>query len=334
VRRRRLATDPRPRECNFLQEAGASPRFLHYLMQNAHPRVLASSPPRPFGAANSPKIPEEEGRPLAVDSTRSAWISKAEDKLRTIPGVDGASLHVEEDELAEVHITTRSTRKPKFIVRDVQTVLATYFNRRIDHRIVSVAMLTDKEPEAQAAPAPEIKVVAPASSRPAERSEPERGAARESERERDAEPQGETAAERIRFYSVNLFSSGLKTTAQVELRWKGVIKLGSATGWTMRGGAHRLVASATVEAVQGFVMDDVGLAVHGVETVGLGRQRVMVVSISLLAHRQEKLLVGTCAVEQDSNQAVVLATLSALNRIVGQLRTREPIEYVLRPTST
>ena len=252
--------------------------------------------------------------------------------LRTIPGVDGASLHVEEDEPAEIHITTRSSRKPKFIVRDVQTVLATYFNRRINHKIVSVAMLSDKGPEAPAAPAPEIKVVAPASPRPAERSEPERGTARE--RERDAEPQGETAAERIRFYSVNLFSSGLKTTAQVELRWKGVIKLGSATGWTMRGGAHRLVASATVEAVQGFVLDDVGLAVHGVETVGLGRQRVMVVSISLLAHRQEKLLVGTCAVEQDSNQAVVLATLSALNRIVGQLRTREPIEYVLRPTST
>jgi hypothetical protein len=102
----------------------------------------------------------------------------------------------------------------------------------------------------------------------------------------------------------------------------------------MRGGAQRLVAAATVEAVQGFVMDDVGLGVHGVETVRLGRQRVMVVSISLLAHRQEKLLVGTCAVEQDQQQAVVLATLSALNRIVGQLRTREPTEYVLRPTST
>ena len=250
--------------------------------------------------------------------------------LRSIPGVDGASITVEQDEVLEIHITTRSSRLPKKIVRDVQTVLATDFNRRIDHRVVSVAILTDREPEPSAAPRPappapapaqaEIKVLPQAVDRPAPR---------------EREPEPETASpDRIRFWSVNLFSSGLKTTAQVELRWKGLLKLGSATGWSMRGGAHRLVAAATVEAVQGFVMEDVGLGVHGVEIVRLGRQRVMVVSISLLAHRQEKLLVGTCAVEQDPHQAVVLGTLSALNRIIGQLRTKEPTEYVLRPTST
>ena len=32
--------------------------------------------------------------------------------------------------------------------------------------------------------------------------------------------------------------------------------------------------------------------------------------------------------------AIVLATLSSLNRVIGGLKTKEPIEYVLRPAST
>ena len=39
-------------------------------------------------------------------------------------------------------------------------------------------------------------------------------------------------------------------------------------------------------------------------------------------------------IEQDPPQAVVLATLDALNRVVGGLRVKEPTEYVLRPTTS
>lgn len=70
-----------------------------------------------------------------------------------------------------------------------------------------------------------------------------------------------------------------------------------------------------------------------IELVRLGKQDVVVVSVSLLAHRSEKILVGCCTVERDAQQAVVLATLAALNRVLGGLRTREPTEYVLRPAS-
>ncbi len=43
---------------------------------------------------------------------------------------------------------------------------------------------------------------------------------------------------------------------------------------------------------------------------------------------------GSTGLLSDTQQAVVLATLAALNRVVGGLRTREPTEYVLRPAST
>ena len=42
------------------------------------------------------------------------------------------------------------------------------------------------------------------------------------------------------------------------------------------------------------------------------------------------MLTGSCSLERDTTQAVVLATLSALNRLVAGMRVKEPTEYVLR----
>jgi hypothetical protein len=200
-------------------------------------------------------------------------------------------------------------------VRDVQTVLKTSFNRSIDYRVVSVAYVKAEpgsaEPRTQAA-------------RPGARVRPEAA----------DEPQFENVgAERVRFGSVNLFVSGPRTQAQVELRWKGLSRMGSASGWSTRDGAYRLVAQATLAGVQEFLEGEVAFGIQDVEFTRMGRRRVALVAVALLAHRQEKILVGSCAVEQDVQQAVVLATLAALNRVVGGLPTREPTEYVLRPTS-
>ena len=128
-------------------------------------------------------------------------------------------------------------------------------------------------------------------------------------------------------------SSG-RAQAQVELGWKGVSRLGTATGSATRDGAQGLIVSATLMAVQEFLEDGLALSLQDMELLRLGKRDVIVVSLSLLAHRSEKTLVGCCTVEQDAQQAVVLATLAALNRVVGGLRTREPTEYVLRPAST
>ena len=260
---------------------------------------------------------ERRDRPLTLDTSRTSWTSKAEAAIRALRDVEGASVQLDGDEIREIHILTRSRRPPKQIVRDVQTVLLTRFNRSIDYRVVSVAYANAErdgsEPTSTARP--------PAAA--------------------DARPEAETmaaferaGAERIRFVSVNLFVSGPRTQAQVELRWKGLSRMGSASGWSTRDGAHRLVAQATLAAVQEFLAGEVALGIPEVDFMRAGRRRIAVVTLALLAHRQEKVLVGGCAIEQDVQQAVVLATLAGLNRAVGGLPTREPTEYVLRPTST
>lgn len=261
-----------------------------------------------------------EGGALTLDARQTSWTTEAEAAIRALRDVEGVSLQAEGDEIREVHVLTRSKRPPKQIVRDVQTVLLTRFNRSIDYRVVSVAF-TKGEPPAAAPVAP----AAPAASAPApaQATRP----APESDFER-------AEGERIRFGSVNLFVSGARTQAQVELRWKGLARMGGASGWSTRDGAHRLIAQATIAAVQEFLDGEVAFGLPEIEFVRMGRRRMALVALSLLAHRQEKVLVGSCAVEQDVQQAVVLATLAALNRILGGLPTRVPTEYVLRPTST
>ncbi len=282
--------------------------------------------------------PVREGRvgPLTLDTKHSAWTAEAESAIRALRDVEGVSLQVEGDEIREVHVLSSSRRPAKQIVRDVQTVLLTRFNRNIDYRVVSVAF-TRGGPAAIVEPVAAAPVAPPAAERlfanPAAAPAPSPTTARGARA--SADPDFETAgAERIRFASVNLFVSGPRTQAQVELRWKGLARMGGASGWSSRDGAHRMIAQATIAAVQEFLDGEVAFGLPEVEFVKMGRRRVALVALSLLAHRQEKVLVGSCAVEQDVQQAVVLATLAALNRIVGGLPTRVPTEYVLRPTST
>jgi hypothetical protein len=241
---------------------------------------------------------------LTVDATELPWPKRAEAAIRSLRDVEAASVQIEDDDIREIHVLTSSSRPAKQIVRDVQTLLLTRFNRAIDHRVVSVAYARPGPtlaPRAARAPTPELEG---------------------------------SSARRIRFGSVNLYVASGRAQAQVELGWKGATRLGTASGSATREGAQALIVSATLSAVQEFLEDGLALSLQDIELLRLGKQDVIVVSLSLLAHRSEKTLVGCCTVEQDAQQAVVLATLAALNRVVGGLKTREPTEYVLRPAST
>lgn len=250
---------------------------------------------------------------MTTSSTTLA--ARAEAAIRRLRDVEGVSVRADGDDIREIHVLTSSERPPKNIVRDIQTVLRTGLGVAIDHRVVSVALA-----QKGSVAAPVLAEVAT-------------GAPAEAPFEAPAEPEYARTADRIQFEAVNLFVSGPRTQAQVELRWQGLPRIGSATGWSSRDESHRLVAQAAAAAVQEFLSDPVALNVQGVEFQEFGRHRVTVVAVSFVAHRQEKLLTGSCRIEQDTPQAVVLATLDALNRVVGGLRVKEPTEYVLRPTT-
>ena len=241
---------------------------------------------------------------------------RAENAIRRLRDVEGVSVRADGDDLIEVHVVSSSDRSPKQIARDVQAVLRTDLGLGIDHRIVSVALArplgeTSARPVAATPARPPAADPAPARAADPPAPEPVRD-------------------DRIRYENANLIVNGQRTQAQVELRWKGLPRIGNASGWSARDDAHRLVAQATALAVQEFLTDPIALNVRDVSFVETGGHRVAVVVLSLLTHRHEKVLTGSCTVERDTTQAVVLATLSALNRMVAGLRVKEPTEYVLR----
>jgi hypothetical protein len=259
-----------------------------------------------------------------MSTMESPLASRAEAAIRRLRDVDGVSVRADDSELVEIHVVSRSDRPAKHIVRDVQAVLRTDLGLVIDHRVVSVALARktapEKPPDAAERPVPE-----PAASRtPRARPQGQPWPAR-----RDVEQ----ADDRIRYENVNLIVHGQRTQAQVELRWKGLPRIGNASGFSARDDAQRLVAQATTLAVQEFLADPVAIHVRDVTFVDVTGQRIAVVVLALLAHRHEKVLTGSCTVENDSPQAVVLATLSALNRLVAGMRAKEPTEYLLRAES-
>jgi len=256
--------------------------------------------------------------------------------IRGCKDVIAASITTEGDEIREIHVVAVSARAPKQIVRDVETTLKAFLKRSIDHRMISVALqepqpaVPAKSPEKPgngvAHAAARIPSPPPPAAPPPPAPAPVTGW--------EPAPAPREGNVRVRFVSANLFVSGLKTTAQVELSWQGMTRLGSATGASARDNAARLLSNATLNALVPYLGDDVTLAPHEVEFVRLGRQEVVLVTVKLLGQRSEKTLVGSCTVEQDMAQSVVYATLAAVNRVLGGLRSREPVEYELRPTST
>lgn len=252
-----------------------------------------------------------------MEDARKSWTTDAENGIRGLPDVEDARILVEDGVVREVHVISGSRKPAKLIVKDVVGLMWTRYNRRIDHRIVGVVRVRPEPNGSNGSNgSPKVERFA---------DDPLPG---HDEAPGPAEDQG-----RIRFGSVNLYLDGARAQAQVELRWKGVLRMGSASGWCSREGANRLVSAATLAALQEFLDDDVALGVEGVDVVRMGGHEVAVVGLALLTHRQEKILTGCCTVGRDLPQAVVLATLSALNRVVGGLKTKEPIEYVLRPAS-
>ena len=302
-----------------------------------------------------------------METQQGNWVSEAEEVLRSLRDVQGVSILAEDRNIREVHITAMPGRSAKQIVRDVETCLRTRFSIGIDHRVVSVAFFKAPRAGAQTPSAPAAgggstegrdvphagvtaATTAPAASTGSLASEaaprgraataPPAVAAEPAETLRPARSEGRpgapaarTSDSRVRFVSVNVYVSGPRVQAQVELRWKGVSRMGSSSGWASRDSAHRLVAAATLAALQEFLEESWAMSLQNVEFVRFGREEVAVAGLSLITHRHEKLLAGCCPVEQDAHQAVVLATLAAVNRVVGGLPTREPTEYVLRPAS-
>ena len=63
------------------------------------------------------------------------------DYISKLAGVMNANVVFEEGEITEIHVLADTSRTPKQIVRDIQSLFMAQFHREIDHKIISVAQI-------------------------------------------------------------------------------------------------------------------------------------------------------------------------------------------------
>ncbi|MFN3689320.1 MAG: hypothetical protein ACK4UU_00160 [Fimbriimonadales bacterium] len=123
---------------------------------------------------------------------------------------------------------------------------------------------------------------------------------------------------RLRWQDVQLSHEGTRAVVTVLLERNGVVFRGVASGVRSSTQIPRLVASATLRAVEAahglcerFGLEDVST------TTVVGGYPVAVVLVSAVRDQGEDLLVGSALIRHDALRAVGLATLDAVNRRVS-----------------
>lgn len=111
-----------------------------------------------------------------------------------------------------------------------------------------------------------------------------------------------------------------RTTITVVLSWHGEQLVGRANGPAATSTRPRLVADATLAALEQALSDDVAFAVAAVETPVVGSREVAIAVVVFVHAGRERLVVGSALVGTDPSRAVVRAVLDALNRQVPSLR--------------
>lgn len=189
--------------------------------------------------------------------------------------------------IQEIHVLALPVKQPKQIARDIETTLMACFGIPIDHRKISIAQLNsgtiDQAVAVEVTPAPD----------------------------------------QPRILAVRSSVNGSIAMAEVTLELCGEEHSGFAKSPASQTARMRLAALATLDALKHYVSDDHLFALEDIAVVKLGKESVAVACVSLVTRHGEVPFGGSALVRHNDIDAIVRATLSAVNRSVVELLTAE-----------
>jgi hypothetical protein len=121
-------------------------------------------------------------------------------------------------------------------------------------------------------------------------------------------------AERPAISRMHLVSSGLDVTVTVTLSASGRSAVGESRGSASQVGVQRAVANATLRAVEQLLDGVARFELDHLEVTQIGAERTVLAGVSMLSAKGSERLTGAAGVREDVRQAVIRATLDALNR--------------------
>jgi hypothetical protein len=119
---------------------------------------------------------------------------------------------------------------------------------------------------------------------------------------------------RPRLVSIGFTASNNRACARVELEFARDLYDGEAEGPNTSFNKLRLTATAALKAIESFTRRRCSFLLEDVMIVPTGRWETALVVITAVAQGREERLVGAVLIEGDRAEAVVKATLSAVNR--------------------
>ncbi|WP_169313830.1 hypothetical protein [Stackebrandtia nassauensis] len=126
---------------------------------------------------------------------------------------------------------------------------------------------------------------------------------------------------RVMLERTQVITSGFESTVEVGLTVNGTRAVGRASGPAVDRHILRSAAEATVDAVGVLVGKNARVVVESATITETGAGRVAVVLVLLLTQAGSEQLAGAAPVDSDRRQAVVHATLQALNRRLETMLT-------------
>ncbi|MEO6204686.1 MAG: hypothetical protein ABIO67_04790 [Mycobacteriales bacterium] len=221
--------------------------------------------------------------------------------IRAVPGVAGAEIEPDADGglgLLRLHLAAGVDDAQ--VASAVGRLLREQFGLGVDAehvQIIEDAEMT-RQPESPATTGQPLDVVEPAQAVPTQR-----------------------VPERPAIARMHLVSSGLDVTASVTLSSAGRTAVGEGLGNASQVGVQRAVANATLRAVEQLLAGLARFELDHLEISHLGSERTVLVNLSMLSAKGSERLTGAALVREDVRQAVIRATLDALNRRFETLLT-------------
>jgi len=231
-------------------------------------------------------------KPDPVPGHQVVRVSEIERLLAQLPGVISARLMVNDwGAIEELHVLATTERGPKQIVRDVESTLAARWGIKIDHKKISVAQLAHA---GSALPPVRVRLAGFSS-------------------------------------AVDTLRSRYGCTVTLELAGEDGPRFeGRAEGMNSPSQYPRLVAEATVDALNRAVQDGFHFVLEAARITGMVGYEVALVLLAYHGPRGAfRPLAGAAVVDGDPLEAVIRACLQATNRLMERYVRRKAAPQAL-----
>lgn len=220
--------------------------------------------------------------PISGESPEAWTLRRAEQLISALSGVLSARIVAGRGgDFEEIHVLTTAEVQPKQAVRNVESALMAQLGIKVDHRKISVAQTAEVRP---------IQVL-------------------------EHEAVAEAATRRKLIYADLVVESPRPKRVEIRvlLRAGDVLVEGIEEGVDEPRSRVQLAARAAVKAIEKGLVDS-GVVLEGVKVVEAFDRRLVLAGVHGVEARSSQMLVGTCEIKENPEQAAVLAVLDATNR--------------------